>query len=323
MIEYAIFVLLIALEGLFSGSETGFYCLNRLRLRFRLTHGWRGAAQVQRLNHRPQLAISTMLIGTNISVYLATVLCAQKLREFGVVERTDFYSSLIMPPLLLIFAEIIPKTLFQRHADSLMYRTAWVLNVFKALFFPLLVVLRGMLALLRLAAGRRSFQAGDVVTAEKLRFFMSEGTALGVLSEYQQAMADNILRVKSLGVRTAMVPLEQVVMVGEDASLQELKQTLRDHRFSRLPVYGGERESITGAVNVIDVLSAGEGVGSVQALTRDVMRLDATVSVAEALYALQRARGQMAVIVGEGGEAEGIVTVKDLVEEIVGELRAW
>lgn len=112
-------------------------------------------------------------------------------------------------------------------------------------------------------------------------------------------------------------------MVEEDASIQDLKQTLRDHRFSRLPVYGAGRGSITGIVSVIDVLSAGEAVQSVEGLRRDAMRLEATVSVAEALYALQRARRQMAVIVGEGGEAEGIVTVKDLVEEIVGELRAW
>ena len=111
-------------ESFFSGSETGFYCVNRLRLRFRLLSGWPGAKALQRLNSAPRLAVSTMLIGTNLSVYLATALCAKWLIDLGVGQRADLYGSMIMAPVLLIFAEIIPKSLFQRRADALMYRTA-------------------------------------------------------------------------------------------------------------------------------------------------------------------------------------------------------
>jgi len=322
VLDYLVLVLSVALAGFFSGSETGFYSLNRIRLRFRLEHGWPGAAQLRKLTDEPELAISTMLVGTNIMVYLATVVCARRLGEMGLGGRADLYSSLIMPPVLLIFAEIIPKSLYRCRADTLMYKTAGLLGACKAVFFPLLVLLRELVRVLKSFARGGGFERGDVFTTEKLRFVLSEGTALGVLSSYQQAMANNVLRVKSLNVRRAMVPLERVVMVPDAASLGELYEALRQHRFSRIPVYSERRDNIVGVINVIDVMSA-QGRAPVQALTRHCPLLDARLSVAEALYTLQRARQQMAVIVERDGGARGIVTVKDLVEEIVGELRAW
>ncbi len=323
MVEYLLVALFVALEGFFAGSETGFYCLNRIRLHFRADQHWPGAASLRKLTAQPHLAISTMLIGTNISVYLATVLCARKLVEIGLERNADLYSVLIMPPVLLVFAEIIPKSIFRRRADTLMYKAAGMLRVCKLLFSPFLVLLWGVGAILKLAVGHRAFEPEAMFTTEKLRFFLSEGAALGVLSPYQRTMADNILRVKSLTIGAAMVPLKGVVMVSEDASLEELKEVLRDHRFSRIPVYSGDRRKITGTVNVIDVMSAEGKQKSVQTLARHSLSLDGRLSVAEGLYALQRARQQMAVVTTPQGAARGIVTVKDLVEEIVGELRAW
>jgi len=322
MLEPALMALFVALAGFFSGTETGFYSLNRMRLRFRLRRGWRSARHLQELLARPELAISTVLIGTNITVYLATVLCAKKLGELGLADRADLYSSLIMPPLLLVFAEIVPKSLFRYRADTLMYRAAGALKACAVVFAPVLVVLRGMVFVLKRLVGRESQPAADVFTAERFRFYLSEGAAIGLLSPYQQAMANNVLRVKSLGLRSAMVPLERVVMISEDASREELNELLRNHRFSRIPVYSGRRDNITGTVNVIDLMCA-EPDTPVRPLTRHCLSLDARLSVAEALYALQRAHQQMAVVTAHDGAAVGIVTVKDLVEEIVGELRAW
>ncbi len=265
-----------------------------------------------------------MLIGTNICVYLATVLCTHRLIELGLGRRADLYSSLIMPPLLLVFAEIIPKSLFYLRADTLMYRTAWLLNAFRMLLYPLLAVVGWMGGLVRLVAGKAASAQDSTFTVERFRFFLSEGAAIGIVSPYQQTMADNILRVKSLQVSTAMVPLDKVVMIPEDASVDRLREVLRDHRFSRIPVCSGSRSNITGVINVMDILAAGEAVrGPVRRLTRLPQYLDRGTSVADALYALQKARGQMAVVTDAEGTAVGIITIKDLVEEIVGELEAW
>lgn len=322
MVNYLLMALFIVLSAFFSGSEMGVYCVNRVRLRWRQEHGWPGADRLRRLISRPRVAINTILVGNNIANYLATVLCATQLAAIGLAGGADLYSSLIMPPVLLVFAEIMPKSLYQRRADTLMYRTAPLLLCAKVLFYPVLVLLQGVWKAVRTLLGVGRGHPEEQFTDEKFRFYLSEGAALGVLSDYQRAMAENILRVKSLGLEAALVPLQEVVMLPRGASYGEVKDVLGRHRFSRIPVYEGSRENVVGLVNVLDVLSA-EGRPDASRLSRRIIRLDRDVSVGEALFALQKARQQMAVVTGEGGEASGIVTVKDLVEEIVGELRAW
>ncbi len=323
MLEYLLLCLCIGLESFFSGSETGLYCVNRMRLRFRLERRWPGAAALQKLTSDPQLAISTMLIGTNLSVYLASVLCSRRLGAFeALAPRADLYTSLILPPVLLVFAEIVPKSIFQRGADTLMYKAALPLSAARTAFYPVLFVMKGLGALIRRLALRLGAEEAGELTVEKFRFFLSEGAALGVVTPHQQAMAENIFHLRSLGVARAMVPLENVVMVPETVGPDGLLNVLRDHRFSRLPVYSGERADIAGIVNIIDVL-AGRGAALVPS---DIMRpplfLGARLSVMDALYALQKAHRQMAVVT-DGEAAVGIVTVKDLVERIVGELAEW
>lgn len=323
MAEYAVIVLSVALAGFFSGSETGFYCVNRIRLRFRIEGGWPGARALERLSADPLMAVASMLVGTNVGVYLATVMCAAKLRGMpALAPRADLYASLIMPPILLLFAEIVPKSIFQRRADTLMYRAAPLLNTARRVFSPLLFVLGWLGGVMRRLGSRWGARHGEGLSEEKFRFFLSEGAALGMVSPYQQVMADNLLRIRSLKLDSAMVPLEGVVMIQEGAPLDELKSVLGKHRFSRIPLYGGQRSNIVGIVNVIDLLAVAKERPPLSEITRAPLSLDARLGVMDALYALQRARQQMAVVVS-GEQAVGIVTVKDLVEEIVGELKDW
>jgi putative hemolysin len=322
-LQYIAIALFVALAGFFSGSETGFYCFSRIRLRFRLRRRWRGAAALHRLTTHPRLTITALLIGTNVSVYMATVLCAERLRELGLDHHTDLYSSLIMPPLLLIFSEIIPKSLFQRRADTLMYVSAWAIEALNWMLGPFLLISR-QLGLLRQSIGLKwRLERDETITLERFRFFLSRGAAWGVLSGYQQAMANNILRIRSLRVESAMVPLERVVMVPEDATAGQFKELLREHRFSRMPVYSGSRTNIVGKLHVLDMFAAQDKEAPLAGLKREMTSLDSKLSVAEALYTLRKTAQQMAVVKGPQGDAIGLVTIKDLVEEIVGELAAW
>ena len=322
MTEAFAIVFFVILSGFFSGSEVGFYCLNRIRLRFRWQEGWPGSGSLRRLTRNPHTTISTILVGNNITHYGTTAVCARVLVGWGLVHRADLFSSLIVPPFLLVFAEILPKFLFQRRADTLMYKAAPFLRACEFLFYPLLLLLRGIMGMLNKITGTKIGQRGKV-TRERLRFFLQEGTALGVLSPYQQRMADNIMRVRSLGLETALIPLEDVVMIPQSASVGDLKEVLRGHRFSRIPVYSERRENIVGVVNVIDLLATEDESAMLEDLIREPIYVDEDLSVAEALYTLQRRHQQLAVVTGEEGQAVGIVTVKDLVEEIVGELEAW
>jgi len=321
MLDYALIVAAICLAGFHSGNETGFYTVNRLRLRLRAELGERSARALQRLVSRPQILISTVLVGTNLGIYVATVLCTDKLRELGLAMRADFWSSIILPPIFLVCADMTPKSLFQHHADCLMYRTVWPLRVSEVVFTPFSFFLRFFSRLPQFLLRHRIVPRTAAITSDAFRFYLSEGAAHGALTSFQRTMAENILRLKSVPVGATMTPLGKTVMISEDASGEELEQVLRTHRYSRLPVWRGSRERIVGAINVLDVASAQRP--EVRALVRSVPAVQEGTSVAEALSLLRREKQQFAVVTAREGRAVGIVTAKDLVEEIVGELDAW
>jgi len=323
MLEWALIAAGVLFAAFHSGSETGTYCVNRLRLRLRAEQGQAAARALLDFTRRPRLAISTILIGTNVGVYVATVLCAQKFNELLAGVHAELYSGLLMPPVLLILADIIPKSLFQHHADALMYRVVWPLRVSQKLFYAPAVLLRWLGGLPQMLLGKGTAPASRSFSRGAFRFYLSQGAAHGVLSSFQRAVADNILRLKSLDVGQAMTPLESIVMVPEDASPEQVRELFAAHRYSRIPIYRGTREQIVGVVRVMDLALAEGEDAAPDELAREVLSVRRGASVADVLWKLRQARQQLAVVPDHEGRAVGIVTVKDLLEEIVGELEGW
>jgi CBS domain containing-hemolysin-like protein len=326
MPELAILCACILLAGFFAGSETGAYCLNRLRLRLRAEQGLASARLLLRFVRKPRLAISTTLVGTNVGHYLATVLFTHHLAMVVTAGRAELLSGLIMPPILLVFAEIIPKSLFQHHADVVMYRAVWPLRLSQVVLYPVAAALRWLGGLPLKWLGKDTGPVTPRFTSEAFRFYLSEGTERGVISESQRRMAENIMHLRSLAVRGTMTPLDNAVMVADDASDEDVMAAFRSHRYSRILVFQGKRERVSGAINVIDLASLGAGQNGAPAaiaLARGVLTFDPDMSVADALWTLRQARQQIGIVTDEDGKALGLVTVKDLVEEIVGELAAW
>ena len=163
----------------------------------------------------------------------------------------------------------------------------------------------------------------EAFTTDRFRFFLRKSTAGGVISDYQHKMAANIMRLRSISLRECLVPLDEAVMAPVGEGVEGLKRILSQHRFSRIPVYAPDSGEILAIVNVIDMLSWNEECEDITCLGHPPVRIDQENSIVEALYALQRAGQQMAVITDSQDCPVGIVTVKDLVERIVGELEAW
>jgi len=323
MADYILLAVFAFCVALHSGAETGFYCMNPVRVRYRAREGWLSARFLLWMHRRPRLAINTCLVGTNVGVYLATVTCALMLRQAGLAHRAGLYSTLIMSPILLIFAELLPKCLYQWRADTLMYKSAYPLSVSTALFAPAIAVLHWIGELFLPAPGRGSIELRHRVTREGFRFLLRVGSVQGALSDYARAMSENILRLKSRPISQVITPLKQVVMAPEDIDFKGLMELMRGERFSRIPVFRGQRGAVVGVVNIIDVVSSEQQGDLPVAVARKPYFLDAGTSVAEALFVLQQARQQMGIVRGRQGAAVGIVTIKDLVEEIVGKLQAW
>jgi len=322
MIEYVFIAFGILLAAYHSGNETGLYCLNRLRMRLRAERGNRRACILTALTRQPQRVITTMLIGTNLGIYLVTVLSTGKLRAAG-LRNADLWSGLLLPPFLLLLADFMPKALFQHHTETLMYRTAHSLRFVYLFWYPVSGMLRLIARLPQRLLGRGAPPKSPQVTDETVRFYFSKGVEQGVLSPFQRRATERIMRLRSVPVTDAMTPLAELVMVERSAPYDELLARLRDHHYWGVPVYEGDRSNVVGVVTVLDVAGTEEVPAGAADAMREVMRLPAHVSVDEALRELREARQRFAAVVDEGDRAVGVVTVRDLVEEVVGEIAAW
>lgn len=316
----------VVLSGFFSGSETGIYCLNRVRLRVASERGRPGARQLARLMRRPEDLVITMLLGTNIADYLATAFASALLLNVSVSGHlVEVYATLIVTPLILVFGGIVPKDWFRRESNRLMYVLALPVSISLSLARStgLVWLLRRLThALIRRIDPRRGPHEEDVLPVTRTLRLLREGAARGGLTLWQRDLMDRVMHISKTPVAGVMIPRERAAMVPMSITRDDFLRIVRMAPFSRLPVHNGDPRRIVGIVNVHDVLTDTQQ-RSVSAHVQDALRLSAGTSVSGALLRVQQARQAMAVVEDPDGQCLGILTVKDLVEEIIGDVEAW
>jgi CBS domain containing-hemolysin-like protein len=316
-LDVAALVLATSTSFYFSGIETGIYALNRVRLRLRTEEKDPRARRVTDLLKRPQITISTILIGNHTANYLATIFCMAAITRWFDVEDPALASTLILTPLLFLFGEIVPKDTFRIRAESLVYLWSAPLAFASIVLRPVAEFLFWLGRVSR-ALPKTGVAPDGMLSRERLADLVGEVAEDGVLTEEQNRMVRNVMRVSSVPVADAMVAAERVDTVPPGFTEKDLVATSARHGHSRLPVRDPETGRFTGVVNVLDLVYRDDGVR-----TREAPTVPALESVEQALYTLRRARRAMGFVVGEDGGTLGIVTVKDLVEEVSGELPAF
>jgi len=315
----------VAVSALLAGLETGIYVMNKVRLELRASAGERGARRLRGAMARPQELLTSLLIGTNASHYLVTV-SAVALFTLTAPENAEFYAVAVAAPILFVFGEMVPKNLFRIAAETWPYRLSWlVVGVMKACrwmgFSPTVAALsRMMLATFR---PDRHDASGPLDSRQRVQRFLAEGHAHGVLTPFQSHMASRVVLLRSTVIREVMVPLHRVVSVPADCSRERFMQNIKGHHYSRLAVWRDRPRNIVGTVDIYDVLYDDDPTAAPAKHLAETIRLAETLNVAEALIALQRTRQPLGLVVNVADKPIGIVTIKDLVEEIVGELEAW
>jgi CBS domain containing-hemolysin-like protein len=319
-------ILAVIASGFFSGTEMGVYALNGLRLRVASIRGHRGAKRLLPLVERFETLVVAALIGTNIADYAAAAcVTALFLRQSGLGTSAELLATVIVTPAILVFGNIIPKDRYRRSPNELM--------TFFSL--PLVVVTHAArLTGLPWALGKLSqglLQFIDPVRAEadrnllpRARFLklLREGAERGGLTTFQRDVFENVMGLSRTRVANVMIPRGRTAMVPEDIDRADLVRVARMAHFSRLPVYRKTPRNVIGVVAVFDVL-ADESQESIAEHTRPILKLRTSDTVPVALRRLQRANEVMAVVVDQREECVGLLTIKDLVEEIVGDLEAW
>jgi CBS domain containing-hemolysin-like protein len=308
-------------SALFSGIETGTYRLDRVRLHLAAQRGDHRASLLRRLLAQQTSLLSTLLIGNNIANYLGTASLAVLLRVHGVGDvQAIVLNTLIVTPILFVFGETLPKDTFASHAEKLTYPLARLLAAFKLLFTwtGLVPVVVGfshvVLHLLGQSRGPRQFhprrQVGSLV---------QEGAASGLISDEQARLVERALELTQRVVRDEMVPWAKVTRVKAAEADARLPDAARTARASRVPIVA-DGGLVQGMLDLDDWLRRAEGE-TWQDLLREPVVLPADTPVRAALGRLRQQPGL--AVVTQDGRPVGVVTMKDLVEPIIGELADW
>lgn len=326
IIDILLVVVFIALEGFFSGSEIAIVSANRIRLRHWAGKGDKRAQRLLALLETPDQLLATTLVGTNVSVVVASTLATVALiYMFG--THGELFALALMWPLALVFGEIVPKTVFQENADRVALWVVKPLGWAMFCFRPLIAFVGGVA---RILVTREEVTRSPFVTKEEIESLLRGSERAVDLEVGERRMIRRIFEFGDAPVKEVMVPLVDLVAVPDDATPETVIEKITESGFSRIPVYQEEIFNIVGLINAFDLLSLPEDVTTIEEIVREVHYVPEAKRKDDLLRELQQKRMQMAVVVDEYGGAVGIVTIEDLLEEIVGEIedeydayRAW
>jgi len=319
---FGLLFLLICLSAFFSSSETGMMSINRYRLSHQANSGDSRARRVVRLLARPDRLIGVILIGNNfvnnLAASIATIIA---IHFFGEVTGPAVATALLTIT-VLIFAEVTPKTYAAVKPERIAFPASRVLEPLLRLLYPLVwlvnVISNGLLKLLSV----RSIEGGgDHLTRDELRTVVHEAGTL--IPQRHQAMLLSILDLESVTVNDIMVPRHEVVGIDLDDDLEEILTQIRTSQHTRLPVYKGDINNIIGMLhlrNAARFLSRDEVTkAAIVQEAREPYFIPESTPLHTQLLNFQKQKRRIGIVVDEYGDVEGLVTLEDILEEIVGE----
>ena len=332
VVRILVFVFFVLLAGLFAGSETGMYELSRLRLRLGIEKKrWSYRMLGRCLHDSPGLLLS-MLIGVNLSGYIATSIITYMF--LGVVESENVaaaLTTLVTAPSLFLFAELIPKNVFYYRADVLLPYVAAPLYAFDKAFrfcglVPLLKLISDLFGRL-VGLSQSPKTAIGSATTRHFKGILQDTREEGIFSSVQTDMLGRVINIPSINLWSVMVPMAKVQTVSLKSNRSILLEKLRESDFTRRPVVDEQAGNIVGFINIYDVLCSSEQFEELGSFVKPIRRLDAGTPMTEAIELVQSEDLKIVLVTRatRTGHARdvGILTMKDLAEELLGELAQW
>ena len=306
-------------SALFSGVETGSYAINRIRLRRRERDGRRSAVMLSRVLRFPYLFIYTVLICNNITNYMVSTGVTQFYMESGMKEtrmvlgfipwsaETAATLTLMLP--LFLFAELWPKTIFRRKADSLMYKLAGPLRLMVLLLFPVTWPLKQLFRFLTHGADGAAGRDLHRLSPEALREYFSAGAKDGVITSHQNRMLENVTTMHRTRIREVMTPFRQIPSLDEEATVADFKRLVRQYRTSYAIIV--QRHRVIGYVSLFTVVSRKLGdQAQLLPYVDDVLLLAENRNLKSAFYRLRRNPHKCAVVVDGRGHPAGFIRLE-------------
>jgi CBS domain containing-hemolysin-like protein len=316
-------LVLIALSAFFSSSEIAMFSLARHRVESLVEEGVPGAAVVQELKSDPHRLLITILVGNNIvniaMSSIATGLFAIYMSQGQAVLAATFG----ITTLVLLFGESAPKSYAVENTESWALRIASPLKYSELALLPLVVVFDYLTRVINRVTGGRSAIETTYVTRDEIQNMIQTGEREGVIEEEEREMLQRIFRFNRTIAKEVMTPRLDMTAVPKDATLDEAIETCVQSDHERIPVYEGNLDNIIGIVTLRDLIREkdyGEGATDLTDVVQPTLHVPESKNVDELLEEIQENRMRMVIVIDEFGTTEGLITLEDMVEEIVGDI---
>ena len=311
-------VILVAFSAFFSASETAFSSLNQIRLKSRADDGDRIAARVLAMSEQYDKLLSTILIGNNIVNIAAASIGTIIFTKMLGAERGATVSTMVLTIVVLIFGEVTPKSLAKEMPETIATAVAPVLSLLMLVLTPLTWLFSQWK---RLLSHFVHSSESDTITEGELMTMVSEAESDGELTDRESELIRSAIEFDDVEVEEILTPRVDVVAVEDDISLEELAQTFAESGYSRLPVYHGTIDNIIGVVHEKDFYIARlKKATKIDDLVAPTLYTTGSTQISQLLRTLREQHHHMAVVVDEYGGTEGIITLEDILEELVGEI---
>ena len=323
IISLFIIILFFILSGFFSGIETGLISLDRLKLEQEAKSS-KKKKQILTFLEKPDLIFGTTLFGTNISLVVVSslsIFLINSLNEDSIIKISEYTATLIIAGLILIFAELIPKALYRDFPNRLVSKGFPLLRFFSFIFTPFVKFVSFLNNALAKLFKLPQHSRYNFVSREDLSFMLSEAKDDGVLHEDQMDMLEDALEFSELDAENVMIHRTDIVAFQLDTSIEEVISIAKEKGFTRFPVYENDLDNIKGILIIYDLLKQKNHEDLTAAdFIRSAFFAPETMDVNKLLSEMQKEKVSMAIIMDSYGGTAGVITIEDILEEIVGEI---
>jgi putative hemolysin len=326
IIKFIIFLVFILLSAFFSSAETAFTAVNRIKLRSLNEQNVKGAKNLEKILENPRRLITAILIGNNISNIGASAIATTFLMDtFALMGFDNFAANMaiitgIMTVILLTFGEITPKTIAIKDPANYALKITSIIHIFIIIFYPFITLFTfismGISKLLGI-----STEVSKIITAEEVKAIINVGEEDGILDPEEKHMIEGVFKVSEKIIREVMTPRTDTVCMDITSSINDAIELFSEKGHSRIPVYEDKIDNIQGILYAKDLLTVERNSStSLRKFAREAVFMPETKNIESLLQDMKASKFHIAIVVDEYGGMSGIVTMEDIIEEIVGEI---
>lgn len=313
---FIIMIVLIALSGFFSMSETAISCASPVRLKLFIEERRSGSRKAMFCSDHYERTLTTLLIGNNIvNTGLATVSLGFFTGLFGPISSIEMVSTLIITIILLIFGEVVPKTLGKNYADIIALKISWIIYYLSIVLFPIVFL---FMRLQKIFMKKEK----DGVNETELEAILDTMENEGSIEENEVSIIKNVFELNDRPVQDIMVPRIEMFAIDIESTNEEIREMLLANQFSRIPVYEEDKDHIIGILYERDffVSYIQDPNFEVSKILRPILYVSASMKVDDLIKKMQKEKSHLAIVSGEYSDTLGLVTMEDALEELVGEI---